>query len=64
MEEKMAKTMRVAADIPKDSDLAKNILRERDTTGRNITDIVRDALIRRYAKMTADGFRRNGMLED
>jgi hypothetical protein len=64
MEEKMAETMRVAADIPKDSDLAKNILRERDATGRNITDIVRDALIRRYAKMTTDGFRRNGMLED
>jgi hypothetical protein len=45
----MTNTMRVAADIPDDSDLAKCIRRERDTTGRNVTDIVRSALVDRYA---------------
>lgn len=45
----MTKTFRVAADIPEDSELAKCILRERDATGRNVTDIVRDALVDRYA---------------
>jgi hypothetical protein len=41
--------MRVAADIPSNSDLAKCIRRERDATGRNVTDIVRSALVDRYA---------------
>jgi hypothetical protein len=48
--------MRVAADIPNDSELAKRIRRERDATGRNVTDIVRAALADRYADLSC-GYR-------
>ena len=41
-------TFRVAADIPEDSRLAAAIRNEQEATGRNVTDIVRDALVARY----------------
>jgi len=40
--------LRVAADIPVDSWLAKAIEQEQKDTGRNLTDIVRAALADRY----------------
>ena len=40
--------VRIAADIPKDSRLYRAIQKEQELTGRNVTDIVRDALVKRY----------------
>ena len=52
-------TVRVQADIPKGSALHQAIEREQAVTGRNVTDIVRDALVDRYqdAILEAAGIR-------
>ena len=52
--------IRVAADIPRDSSLYRAIRKEQELTGRNVTDIVRDALVNRYGIKIGDNGKDNG----
>ena len=42
------KLVRLSANVPEDSPIYKAVLREQELTGRNVADVIRDALVNRY----------------